>query len=131
MRVWTKAAIIAAAMLSVGSTALAQSDRGWGPPGGQGHWGPGGRPPGPPPRGRIVLYSRPYFGGRSVVLTGPTPNFNDVGFNDRARSAKVQGRWLLCQDGGFRGQCRAFDSDTPTLFGLNGKVSSARPDGWR
>jgi len=125
MRVWTKAAIIIAAALSAGSMALAQPDRGG--PG----WRPGGRPPGPPPRARIVLYSQPYFQGRSIVLTDVAPNFNDYNFNDRARSARVQGRWLLCQDGGFRGQCRSFDRDTPTLYGLNGKVSSARPEGWR
>ena len=126
MHFWTKAAILVAAALSAGSMALAQPNGGYGqgqrPP-----WPGGHRPPRPPPQGRIVLYSRPYYGGRSVVLIYPTPNFNDVYFNDRAMSARVDGRWVICEHSDYRGSCRVFDSDTPTLFGLNRKASSARP----
>ena len=55
---------------------------------------------------QITFYENIGFSGRAISINGPVPDFNRAGFNDRASSAVVQrGRWEVCQDGGYRGQC--------------------------
>ena len=76
---------------------------------------------------RIELWEHREFGGRSITLTSNTPNFDPIGFNDRADAAVVySGVWRLCSDAELQGNCR----DLPPgryndLGGLGGKVSSA------
>ncbi len=49
----------------------------------------------------ITLYEYSGFGGRSLTLRGYTPNFEDIGFNDKASSIVVRsGTWQLCNDCG-------------------------------
>jgi len=76
----------------------------------------------------VTFYSRENFGGRDITLDQGLPNFEGR-FNDRARSAIVdQGRWEVCDDAGFRGQCEVLGPGRyPDLGRLTGQVSSARP----
>jgi hypothetical protein len=79
--------------------------------------------------GRLVLYSQPQYLGRSVTLTRSASNFQMLGFNDRAMSLRVHGRWRVCENAHYRGFCRTVRHDQPTLFGLSGHASSARYEG--
>jgi hypothetical protein len=87
--------------------------------------------PGPPPGAvRVVLYSGPNFSGREVVIDrNRVRNLEEVGFNDRARSLRVErGYWMFCSDADFEGDCRTFGpGDYPNLpYGLSGRISSGR-----
>jgi hypothetical protein len=90
-------------------------------------------PPAPmPPYGgaRAVLFDQHDFGGGSVVLESGAPNFDPLGFNDRAQSIRVEsGTWLFCTDAGYRGDCFTFrPGDYPNLpGGLERRVSSGHP----
>jgi beta/gamma crystallin len=98
------------------------------------------RPPAPPRPGpdfrpgpgyggepSIQLFERHEFGGKSVTLTRGVPNFDPMGFNDRADAAIVRGGvWRLCSDAYMRGDCRDFPPGRYNDLGsLGGKVSSA------
>ncbi|MGE0723502.1 MAG: beta/gamma crystallin-related protein [Alphaproteobacteria bacterium] len=99
----------------------------------------GGGPPGPPPsagergpRGSITLYSGPGYSGRGVTFQGPVPDLRAVGFNNRADSANIRGRWAsweLCTRTNFRGRCIVVRGDVPSLrqLGMDDQISSLRP----
>lgn len=91
-----------------------------GPGPGPGYGGGGGAP-------SIELFERREFGGQSIVLRGNTPDFDPIGFNDRADAAIVRGgTWRLCTDARMRGNCRTFGPGRYNDLGsLGGKVSSA------
>jgi uncharacterized protein YcfJ len=82
---------------------------------------------------QITFYENPGFGGRSFTADRPIPNFDPLGFNDRASSAVVtSGEWEVCEHAGFGGQCTVlrpgrYDSLAP--MGMNNAVSSVRPVG--
>ena len=84
--------------------------------------------------GTITFYEYPNFGGRSVTVYGEENNFSDIGFNDRARSARANGSFLVCEDLDFRGRCERISGNVRDLeyMGLGGRVSSARSEsgGW-
>ena len=93
---------------------------------------PPGRPPSPPIAGgggapRIELWERREFGGRSITLTSAAPDFERIGFNDRADAAVVYGGvWRLCEHAGLGGQCQEYGPGRYNDLGyLGGKVSSA------
>ena len=79
-------------------------------------------------RGGITFYEYPDFRGRSVTVYGEENNFVEIGFNDRARSARANGSFLVCEDVDFRGRCERVSGDVRDLgyVGLSGRVSSAR-----
>lgn len=79
--------------------------------------------------GEISLFEGPGFGGRQVTLRGPAESVSGIGFNDRTSSIVVRsGRWEVCSDDGFRGQCAVFEpGQYPRLDGrFDKQVSSAR-----
>ncbi len=79
--------------------------------------------------GEIILYEHAKYGGARVVLKSPTPNFISLGFNDRVSSmVVVSGRWELCTDADFQGQCTVFArGNYPGVDRrLNDRFSSAR-----
>lgn len=89
--------------------------------------------------GQITLYEHDSFGGRVYRSGTSVRNLNEVRFNDRASSVVVRnGRWQVCGDADFRGQCTTLDpGEYPSLrsLGLNDKLSSVRDlgpaqDGW-
>jgi len=81
--------------------------------------------------GELTLYSHEGFGGREVTLREVTPDFNALGFNDRASSMVVRsGRWEVCVDSEFRGACTIFEpGEYPDLNRFNNNISSAREVG--
>jgi hypothetical protein len=96
---------------------------GWGSAGGG--WGGGAGWSGP---ARIRIFEYANFGGRSIWLDRNTPDFDRMGFNDRAESVIVEGgRWRLCSDGFGKGECREFrPGQYPVLpRELRNKASSA------
>ena len=62
---------------------------------------PGGGNSGP----SLTFFSGPNYTGRSVTITSSTTNFQQIGFNDQARSVRHSGRrtWIVCQDANFEG----------------------------
>lgn len=80
-------------------------------------------------RPEITLYELPNFQGRAITLTGSTSDLGRWRFNDQAQSARVQGRWRVCEHGDFRGHCQEIGGDVPdlTAYGLSGQISSLEP----
>ncbi|MFN3314626.1 MAG: beta/gamma crystallin-related protein [Hyphomonas sp.] len=91
--------------------------------------GGGGRPDLPSGPPSIILYSDTNLRGQTVELTSDQPNFNNIRFNDQARSIEVRGGvWLVCADGNYRGRCEYIDRTVRNLgeIGLSGTISSAK-----
>jgi hypothetical protein len=56
--------------------------------------------------GRLILYDAEGFTGRSIAVTENVVDLVNTGFNDQAASVLVEsGRWEICSDSYFRGQC--------------------------
>jgi hypothetical protein len=62
-----------------------------------------------------ILYELPNFQGRSITVNRENGNLDGVGFNDRARSAHLQGSWRICEDSGYRGRCQTVTGSVPNL----------------
>ncbi|MEW5686699.1 MAG: beta/gamma crystallin-related protein [Pseudomonadota bacterium] len=79
----------------------------------------------------ITLYDQPNFQGASVTITQSAPDLGKWRFNDRAQSAKVQGRWLACEHDEFKGRCQELRGDIPNLheYRLMAQISSLEPAG--
>jgi hypothetical protein len=107
MRLWTLAA---AAAITVAGAASAQP------------YGRGGS--------SATLYELPGFQGRQFTVHGDVSNLPSH-MNDRARSARFEGRWLVCEHADFGGNCQELSGDVPVLnnYGLAERVSSLRPAG--
>jgi uncharacterized protein YcfJ len=79
----------------------------------------------------VVLYEREGFRGQSVTADQAVRNLERYDFNNRASSAVVMGgRWEVCEDRRFEGQCRILRPGRyPSLqaMGLNNNISSLRP----
>ena len=78
----------------------------------------------------ITFYEGENFTGRQVTVYGEERNFERIGFNDRARSARTAGSFLLCDDSDFRGRCERLTGSIRSLdrLGLNARISSVRED---
>ena len=79
--------------------------------------------------GEISLFEGAGFGGRVVTLRATAPSVSNVGFNDRTSSIVVRsGRWEVCSDDNFRGDCAIFEpGQYASLDGrFDKRVSSAR-----
>ena len=64
-----------------------------------------------------------------VVDSNGVRNLDRAGFNDRARSLRVEsGYWLFCTDANFEGNCHTYGpGDYPNLpGGQNHSISSGR-----
>ena len=80
-------------------------------------------------RGTATLYELPNFQGRSVTITESTPDLGRWHFNDRAQSARFEGRWRVCEHDEFKGRCQEISGPVPdlTTYGLFGQISSMEP----
>ncbi|HEY0300934.1 MAG TPA: beta/gamma crystallin-related protein [Rhizomicrobium sp.] len=80
---------------------------------------------------RITLYSAPNYQGTSVTIDHPVRDLDRRGmdFGDRAQSARVHGRWLMCAAKNFEGDCVTLNHDTPRLknYDMNRRADSVRP----
>ena len=83
----------------------------------------------------ITFYEGEGYRGRALTADNAIPNLERVGFNDRASSIIVdRGRWEVCDDAGFHGQCvilRRGNYDSLRSLGMNNRISSVRPVGER
>ncbi|MBI1199303.1 MAG: hypothetical protein GC203_15690 [Phenylobacterium sp.] len=83
------------------------------------------------PRGAptATLYEFRNFQGRSITITQPTADLGDWRFNDRAQSARFQGRWRICEHDDYKGRCQEVSGDVAdlTTYGLMGQISSIEP----
>ncbi|RAK50844.1 beta/gamma crystallin family protein [Phenylobacterium deserti] len=80
-----------------------------------------------------TLFEGPNFTGRSVTISTETANLSNYGFNDRARSIRLQGLWRLCEHSDFGGRCVEQQGDVPELntMGLAERITSLQPIGGR
>jgi hypothetical protein len=81
--------------------------------------------------GAATLYDQPNFQGDSVTITQSAPDLGKWRFNDRAQSARFEGRWLICEHDDFKGRCQEVRGEVPNLhtLGLMAQVSSMEPTG--
>jgi len=72
-----------------------------------------------------TLYEYPNFQGRSVMVNRENGNLDGVGFNDRARSARFEGTWRICEDANYRSRCETLTGAVPDLrrTGIQGASS--------
>lgn len=80
---------------------------------------------------QITFYEHDGFRGRAFTADRQIGNFANNGFNDRASSVVVdRGRWQVCSDERFGGQCvvlRQGSYESLSALGMNDKISSVRP----
>lgn len=81
--------------------------------------------------GSATLYDQPNFQGNSVTITQSAPDLGRWRFNDRAQSARFEGRWRICEHDDFKGRCQEVRGDIANLhtLGLMAQVSSMAPAG--
>lgn len=79
---------------------------------------------------QITLYQGEGWRGRAVTISNAADDLRRAGFDDRASSVVVErGRWEVCEDPGFRGECRVLrrgSYDSLVGMGLNNSISSVR-----
>jgi hypothetical protein len=79
--------------------------------------------------GAATLYELPNFQGRSVTITQSAPDLGRWNFNDRAQSARFEGRWRVCEHDEFKGRCQEISGPVAdlTTYSLFGQISSLEP----
>jgi len=79
--------------------------------------------------GSATLYELPNFQGQSVTITQSSPDLGRWRFNDRAQSARFEGRWRICEHDDFKGRCQEVTGAVPdlTTYGMMGQISSLEP----
>lgn len=84
--------------------------------------------------GELTVFSGPGFQGQNLTLRGDARDLRPSGFNDRIGSMIVRsGRWEVCLDLDFRGDCRVFEpGEYRHLDRMTNLITSAREiDGGR
>ncbi|NBB15839.1 hypothetical protein GVN21_10780, partial [Caulobacter sp. SLTY] len=87
-------------------------------------WGGGGNGP-----VGLVIFADPDYRGYSLQVRGSIDSLYGSGLDDEITSVRViSGRWELCNNANFGGQCVVVDRDTPNLktVNMNDRVSSIR-----
>jgi hypothetical protein len=67
------------------------------------------------PRPGLAFYRLSEFEGAALILRETEPDISRFGLGNRARSVRVSGRWLLCAEPEFAGQCVEVSSSQPRL----------------
>lgn len=78
------------------------------------------------------IYTHPHFTGAEITLKGETPDLSGLQhFHDQAASLVVTGRWQVCTEPGFRGECVVLGPGRyPTLGApIYKRIASVRPMG--
>jgi hypothetical protein len=77
----------------------------------------------------LTLFLEPNFRGRSYQTQREVRNLVDVGFNDMAASIRISGgRWQVCTDKNFQGQCLVVTRNMNELAtNFMRQISSIRP----
>jgi hypothetical protein len=79
----------------------------------------------------VTFFESENFAGRQFTTDRTSENFVSIGFNDRAKSAIVDGaNWEVCVDINFNGGCTILKPGRYATLGVLGaQISSARPAG--
>ena len=87
------------------------------------------------PRGpRAIIFTKPGFQGRSLIVDRPIGKLERFGFDDKPSSIVIKGGvWQICADDHFGGRCEIIDRSIPDLVAIrmDNKVSSIGPVGPR
>jgi hypothetical protein len=75
--------------------------------------------------GTVTLYEYPGYLGRSVTISGATPDLATLGFANRARSARVLGEWQVCPLAIYQGSCQRLSGDSALIS--RSMIASLRP----
>jgi hypothetical protein len=77
---------------------------------------------------RLVLFDDNGFAGRSISLNRDTPSLHtdELNFGDFSYSLAAEGRWSVCEDVDYGGECRTVEGDQPELGDFGGTISSVR-----
>ncbi|MEO6566882.1 MAG: beta/gamma crystallin-related protein [Casimicrobiaceae bacterium] len=80
---------------------------------------------------QVTFSAQEGFRGQAFTTERPVTNLERFGFNDAASSAVVtRGRWEVCTDEGFGGECRVLQKgsyDSLRGMGIGKRISSVRP----
>jgi hypothetical protein len=79
--------------------------------------------------GEVTLFSERDFQGEAIMIRGPAPNLERIGYNDTASSLIVRnGLWEVCTDARFEGRCVQLPPGEYSSIGrdLNNRISSLR-----
>lgn len=74
----------------------------------------------------LTLYEGEGYQGDVRRIDRAVRDLSSVRFNDSARSLIAEGRWEVCLDANFRGQCRVVQGQVSDMGDWNGSVSSVR-----
>lgn len=79
----------------------------------------------------VIAYTNANYSGRSVEITGDTPDLRDRGLNDQISSIEIPTgqAWEICVNADYGNRCTVLTSDVSDLrqIGLNDQISSIRP----
>jgi hypothetical protein len=124
-----RTALTFAAMLAAATLAAPGSAQYGNGPGGPYPAGYGQRH-GPP---RAILYTKPGFQGRSLVVDRPIGKLERFDFDDKPSSIQIRGggAWRICEDDHLGGRCEIVDRsiDDLRIIHMDNKVSSIAPVG--
>lgn len=82
----------------------------------------------PPASAPVLLFPEEGMRGDALALAADAPDFNALGFNDRAASLLInEGQWEFCLHANFGGQCVIYGPGRYPLLGvLSKRISSMR-----
>src|SRR5262245_54597637 len=79
----------------------------------------------------VVVYDGENFKGRSLTITGATPDLGALQFDNRVASFTITGGgdWVLCENKNYTGRCIRVQGQAGdlSLLQLSGRVSSLYP----
>lgn len=77
---------------------------------------------------RLVLFDDNGFAGRSISLNRDTASLHtdELNFGDFSYSLAAEGRWSVCEDVDYGGECRTVEGDQADLRDFGGTISSVR-----
>jgi hypothetical protein len=79
----------------------------------------------------VVVYEQENFKGRSLTITGATPDLTALQFDNRVASFTITGNgdWVLCENKNYTGRCIRVQGQAGdlSLLQLSGRVSSLYP----
>lgn len=75
---------------------------------------------------QLTLFGERFYRGTAQAFTSETPQLSRAA---TPQSLKLNGRWEVCSEAGFKGRCIEIDRDYPVAAGLGGgfTVQSLRP----
>lgn len=76
--------------------------------------------------GHAILYSGSHFRGHYLTIRSSAADLRQYGFDNRTMSLHARGRWQICSEPHYRGNCVTLHDGSPSFGRLAGRVSSIR-----